>query len=161
MKYRRLTTEELESLEDEFVKFLASNQVTADEWVKLKEADSNKVHDFIELFSDIVLDKVFSNIEYLQHRSRQVIRVFWMQEDKVILTGLQISDPTKDLTNPLHLQVLGNPEERIEGVKVFQTEKAYKKPRTEEIFEMIETYGCQPAPQAMFDMLAKMGPNNV
>lgn len=156
MKYRRLTKDELESLEEDFVQFLASNQVTADEWIKLKEENSDKVHDFIELFSDIVLEKVFSNIQYLQHRSKQVIRVFWMGEDKITMTGLQLSDPTKDLTNPLHLQLLSDPEQLVKGVKVFQMEKEYTKPRAEEIFEMMEAYACQPAPKAMFDMLVNM-----
>ncbi|MCP4443050.1 MAG: hypothetical protein GY810_29440 [Aureispira sp.] len=156
MKYRRLTMDELESLEEDFVKFLASNQITADEWVKLKEQESERVHELIELFSDIVMQKVLTNIEYLQHRSKQVIRVFRFGKDKITMTGLQLSDTSKDLTNPVHLQLLSDPEQLSNGVKIFQMEKEYKMSREEEIFDMMESYGCQPAPKAMFDMLVNL-----
>ncbi len=41
MKYRRLDKEELEELEQEFIKFLAVNTVTADDWAKIQWGNSN------------------------------------------------------------------------------------------------------------------------
>ena len=37
MKYTRLTKEQFEELHQEFINFLATQSITADEWLKLKE----------------------------------------------------------------------------------------------------------------------------
>ena len=82
MRFRRLTEEELEPLQEDFVQFLASNQITAKEWLEMKANNLEKVHDLIDLFSDIVLEKVFGSLEYLQHRTKDTIRVFYCQDNK-------------------------------------------------------------------------------
>ena len=56
MRFRRLTKNELEHLEEDFVRFLASNQITADEWEKFKTEQPQKVHELLDIFSDIVLE---------------------------------------------------------------------------------------------------------
>lgn len=156
MRFRRLTTEELESLEQDFVQFLAANHITAKEWGGLKDNDPIRVEQLIETFSDIVLEKVFSKIQYLQHRTKDVIRVFHCQDDKIVMTGLQITDPTKDLTNPDDLEVLSNPQSINGSVKVFQMEKEYTEQRPDEVFRMMYKDGCQIAPQGMFEVLESM-----
>lgn len=156
MRFRRLTTEELDALEEDFVHFLASNQITAKEWLALKEQNSERVHELIDLFSDIVLEKVFSKIDCLQHRTKDTIRVFYCQDDKITMTGLQISDPNKDLTNPEDLAVLANPNTLDGSVKVFQMEKVYGQERSDEVFSMMYKDGCQMADKSMFDALVKM-----
>lgn len=156
MRFRRLTNEELETLEDDFVQFLASNHITAKEWVSLKENKVAKVEELIGLFSDIVLEKVFSKIDCLQHRTKDTIRVFYCQEDKITMTGLQINDPSKDLTNPEDLTVLADPNSLNGSVKVFQVDKTYSQDRSDEVFSMLYKDGCQPASKSMFDALVKM-----
>ena len=59
MKYRRLNEAELKDLEQDFIRFLASNQVTADDWKKLKDSKSDQADGLIGLFSDQVFDKVY------------------------------------------------------------------------------------------------------
>lgn len=156
MRFRRLTKEELEPLEGDFIQFLASNHITAREWLGLKENNQKKVEELIGLFSDIVLEKVFSKMDCLQHRTKDTIRVFYCQEDKITMTGLQISDPSKDLTNPADLNVLANPASLKGSVKVFQMDKAYGQERADEVFNMLYKDGCQPASKSMFDALVKM-----
>ena len=156
MRFRRLTNEELETLEEDFVQFLASSHITAKEWVALKENNQEKVEELIGLFSDIVLEKVFSKMDCLQHRTKDTIRVFYCQEEKISMTGLQISDPSKDLTNPEDLAVLADPASLNGSVKVFQIEKAYVQERADEVFSMLYKDGCQPASKSMFDALSKM-----
>ena len=156
MRFRRLTTEELETLEPDFVQFLASNHITAKEWMALKEEASEKVQDLLDMFSDIVLEKVFNSIEYLQHRTKNTIRVFYCQEKKITMTGLQISDPNKDLTNPDDLALLTNPESIVGAVKLFQIDKDYAAERADEVFSMMYKDGCQTASKGMFDVLVKM-----
>ncbi|MDC0231135.1 DUF6495 family protein [Aureispira] len=156
MRFRRLTEEELTPLKEDFIQFLASNQITAKEWIDMKAADSDKVHDLIDMFSEIVLEKVFGTLEYLQHRTKDTIRVFHCQENKITMTGLQITDPSKDLTNAKDLVVLSDPEAIQGKIKVFQMDKNYSQKRPDEVYGMMSKNGCQPAPKGMFDLLTKM-----
>ncbi|MCH2023385.1 MAG: DUF6495 family protein [Saprospiraceae bacterium] len=156
MRFRRLTEEELTALKEDFIQFLASNQITANEWLDMKAENADKVHDLIDMFSEIVLEKVFGNLEYLQHRTKDTIRVFYCQKDKITMTGLQITDPSRDLTNPKDLEILSNPDAIQGKVKVFQMDKKYSQKRPDEVYSMMSNNGCQPAPKGMFDLLVKM-----
>ena len=42
MKFSRLSLSELESLEKEFIEFLAANGIDSDYWVKLKKEENRK-----------------------------------------------------------------------------------------------------------------------
>lgn len=156
MRFRRLKKEELESLEQDFVQFLATHQITAQDWLRLRDEDSDKVYELIDIFSDIVLEKVYNQIEYLQHRTKDTIRVFHCQTDKITMTGLQISDATRDLTNPEDLALLSQPNGVKGSVKIFQLEKAYQEGRSDEVFQMMHRDGCQPASASMFSALMDM-----
>ena len=76
MKYRRLTNDELTELEKEFVRFLASNHITALDWEKLKGHDPKRVESLIEVFSDIVFEKILQGIEYLEFKTPTDIKTF-------------------------------------------------------------------------------------
>jgi hypothetical protein len=156
MRFRRLSKEELVPLEEDFIQFLAAHQITAKDWVDLKKNNIPKVDQLVEVFSDIVLEKVFSTIQYLQHRTKDTIRVFYCQEEKITMTGLQISDPSKDLTDAADLALLTQAN-AIEGkVKLFQIDKVYSKQRSDEVFAMMHKDGCRPAPKGMFEVLESM-----
>lgn len=156
MRFRRLTQEEFEQLESDFVQFLASNHITAKDWESMKVQQAEKVHELLDMFSDIVLEKVFGKIAYLQHRSKDTIRVFQCQEKQLSMIGFKIEDSTKDLTNPEHLALLANPQMLQGSVKIFQIERPYQTERPDEVFEMMHKSGCQIAPQGMYEMLESM-----
>ena len=42
LKYRRLSKEELEALEDEFVKFLSAQSISAPDWQNIKSQNPRK-----------------------------------------------------------------------------------------------------------------------
>ena len=50
-RYRRLTVEELEGVRPEFVKFLASEGIAADDWERKLQEDSSDVLACIDAFS--------------------------------------------------------------------------------------------------------------
>ena len=58
MKYKRLSVEELQALEQEFINFLAAAQITAPDWVKMKENEFAKAEELVDVFSYMVFDKV-------------------------------------------------------------------------------------------------------
>ena len=57
MKYRVLSTKELEPLKDDFIKFLSANTITGEDWAKIKSSKPNQALKLIEVFSDIVWEK--------------------------------------------------------------------------------------------------------
>ena len=138
MKYRLLSSEELKELEPEFINFLATNHITAQDWVKLKGENPEKVDKLIEIFSDIVMEKVLQKIEYLEVREEKSIMVFRFLEEKVSLAGItakEVSDV--DFTNPATVASLALKVD--EGnLEVFKTEKPYFKSKPEEVFDLVK-----------------------
>lgn len=142
MKYRKLSVEELESLEKEFIQFLASNTVTCPDWEKIKSEKPDRAEELIEMFSDIVMEKALSNIKYLEHISPLSIKSFWFQKDKVSLIGIDV-DPSEnvDFTTPEGLKRLTETSNSSKPLKIYSTDKSYDKNREEELFEMLNK-GC-------------------
>lgn len=133
--------DELTELEPEFVQFLSSNQITADDWLTLKEHEPEKVNKLIELFSDIVLDKVLKKVEYVEKRERNSILIFRFLKETVSLVGLT-SKIDIDFTNPASIEDLARSPEKYSGkVEYFKNEKAYSKSREEEVFAVIDSGG--------------------
>lgn len=156
MRFRRLTKNELEKLEDDFITFLASQTITAKEWDLLKTNNPEKVHELLDVFSDIVLEKVFDKMQYLQHRTNDTIRVFKCDADVITMTGLHVNDSQVDLTRTEDLQRLTDPSNIRGMVNVFQMEKKYRSNKPDEIFQMMHQNGCQVASEDMFNSLVDM-----
>ena len=71
MRYRRLTSEELESVEVEFTKFLASQGLDAAEWQKVKSDNPHKVEQLLDEFSTFFWDSTTSRITYLEKVTKE------------------------------------------------------------------------------------------
>ena len=63
MKYRRLTKEQFEELHQEFINFLATQQVTADEWENLKKNKPDLAETELDVFSDLIWEGVLNKAE--------------------------------------------------------------------------------------------------
>lgn len=140
MKFRRLTNEELQDLEQEFIQFLVANTVTGDEWVKLKEEEPDKAEGLIEVFSDIVLEKVVKNIQYLEYRTPVDIKTFHCLEDKIVMNGLRMEgeadiDLTTDLPPAEMFKKLQSSDAKLQ---IYTAEKGYVPDREAELFRMLE-----------------------
>jgi hypothetical protein len=81
-RFRSLTQEELKALETEFKQFLIINQLYDKEWRELAAKDPQKAQEFIDLFSDIVLEKTYSKAQGLVQMGRDFIALFFLQETK-------------------------------------------------------------------------------
>lgn len=157
MKYRRLTTEELKDLEKPFTKYLATNGIPADDWVKIKANDTAKQEELIEYFSDLIFEQSLEKIEYLEFRSAREIQVFNCQTDKIVLMALQMEgnspidfrkeNPSKENLDKIH--------EAGASLNVYSAEKKYAKERKQELFEMMEK-GCLISNKSMFDALQQL-----
>ncbi len=98
MKYQRLTKEQLEELHLEFINFLATQSITADEWEDIKINKPQVAEDEIDIFSDLVWEKVLTNAQYLERFSKDQIHLFELQEDQMRLIAVKVNNDTIDIT---------------------------------------------------------------
>lgn len=142
MKYRRLNKEELEELEPEFVRFLATNGIPASDWVKMKDDTPSRVNALIEQFSDIVFERILSNVTHLEHRSPRDLRLFRCDKDKIYLIGLKLDGATTiDFTENIAAETMLKQFKNAPfgaSLKMYRAEKSYKKTRELELFDMME-----------------------
>ena len=139
MKYRRLTEEELQALEQEFVNFLAAAQITGPDWEKMKINEPQVAEELIDAFSDLVYEKVLKNIQLLEYRDAKTLNIFKFEEDKILLLGLRVKEKSEmDLTKPESFK-LNNLT--ISSLTVIKTERKYSKSKEMEVFELIQN-GC-------------------
>jgi hypothetical protein len=154
MKYKRLTIDELTALQPDFVNFLASMQITAPDWEKMKLNEGEKANELVDVFSDVVYDKVLSRISYLEYRDAKTLNIFYFGEDKIRLVGLRVKEGGKlDLTAPNVLDQWG--ENNNASVNVVRSERAYEKEKQLEIFELLQS-GCLITDDKLFRLLSSI-----
>ncbi len=141
MKYRRLRPDELRELEREFVRFLAANTITADEWERLKEHETERAEKMLDIFSDFVFDQTLQRIEYLEFKSPKDIKTFHCLDRKIILNGLRVEgssalDFTQDLSAEQMLSLVRLAEAQV---KLYTAEKGYRPNRERELFNLLES----------------------
>jgi hypothetical protein len=151
MKYKRLTSEELEALQQDFINFLASAQITGSDWEKMKRDENEKANELVDVFSDLVYDKVLGKISYLEYRDSKTLNIFYFGVEKVQLTGLRVKETsTLDLTSPDVISQWNSANNA--SVNIVRSEKKYEKERQQEIFELLQT-GCMITDDRLFKLL--------
>lgn len=132
MKFRRLTLEELNELEKEFIEFLIVNGIEAQDWTDLKENEPDKAEKIVEQFSDVVFTSIFRKNQFVDLIAKNEIRCFQFLENKVVLVGVKSNADTTDFrkNTPTELSK--------QEFEVYNTDKTFSKSREEEMFELIE-----------------------
>ena len=64
-KYRLLSTEELLDFEKEFIDYLIVNGIDAREWESMQSSNKEDYNRIIELFSDVVFEKILRQTRFL------------------------------------------------------------------------------------------------
>ncbi len=150
-KYRLLNKTELQELEKEFVEYLVLNGITAEDWEKAKSEDISRAEKVIDLFSDVVFETILRKINYLEYRDKNSLQVFQCLPEKLVVVSMESSESEKvDFTDPAFIQSASiNPPRSL---KVFTTDRVYKRDREAELFEMLQT-GCVIADDKLFKTL--------
>lgn len=137
MKYTLLTKEQFENLHHEFAVFLASQQIDAKEWEKIKTEKPTIALEEMQLFSDIVWENVLTKVNYIEHISSQHLNLFKCEIDTISRIYIKIELIEIDLTTANGLDWLIN-NLKDERVQIFRGSKVYLSDRNEEIFKLIE-----------------------
>jgi len=91
LKFRSLTAQELAELETEFKQFLILNELYDAEWRALASRDPAKAQGFIDLFSNIVLEKAYSHMPGLLQIGDNFVSVFDLRQDPWQLYHFQLT----------------------------------------------------------------------
>jgi hypothetical protein len=101
MKYKRLTKEQLEELHPEFINFLATQSITAEEWKQLKEEKPDVAEEELDVFSDLIWEGVLTKVKYLENISEQHMHLFELTEKEMKLLSVKVMNPEIDLRTKL------------------------------------------------------------
>lgn len=129
-------------------------QITAPDWERMKKVEQEKANELIDVFSDVVYDKVLSKISYLEYRDIKTLNVFYFAEDKIRLVGLRVKEGGKlDLTAPDVLEQWT--ENNNASVNIVRSERDYEKEKQLEIFELLQN-GCLITDDKLFKLLSSI-----
>ena len=124
MKYTRLSKEQFEELHQEFINFLATQSITAEEWKDIKTNKPEVAEQELDVFSDLVWEGVLTKAEYLENISPQHMYLFYLGETEIELIGLKLNTKEVDLTTS---EGFGWLRENLmdDAVELFNAKKAY------------------------------------
>jgi hypothetical protein len=101
MKYQRLTKEQFEELHQEFINFLATQSITAQEWSELKATKPEVAEQELDVFSDLIWEGVLSKVNYLENISAQQMHLFSVEKKQIRLISVKVLNPDIDLTTQI------------------------------------------------------------
>jgi hypothetical protein len=152
LRFKRLSSAELQELEPEFIHFLASQSITADDWLHIKENNEERLNDLLDVFSDMVFERVFMKVKYVEHLSPKDLMIFHCLPDKIQLVGIQISEESGiDLTEENFFDKWQE-HATDHGVYIYFKERAYTENREDAIFQLVES-GCMVTNEKLFNTL--------
>lgn len=137
MKYARLTKEQFEELHQEFINFLASQSITAQEWSEIKENKPEMVEQELDVFSDLVWEGVLNQAKFLEHVSPSQIYLFKITEFTLNLIAVKIDHPTIDVTTP-HGYTWLQQNLMADSVSLYTSAKNISDERNKDIFALIQ-----------------------
>ncbi len=137
MKYARLTKEQFEELQEEFINFLATQSITAHEWQNIKINKAEVAEQELDIFSDLVWEGVLSKTEYLEHISTKQMHLFSLNESDMQVIAVKLNNEEIDLTtkdgfNWLRDNLLN------ESVEFLQAKKGYSEDKNLDKFKLIQ-----------------------
>ena len=137
MKYTRLTKEQFEQLNQEFINFLATQSITAKEWKEIKKQKPAVAEEELDIFSDLVWEGVLSKVDYLENIAPQHMYLFSAGKTQLRLIGLKIKRQEIDLTTKDGFAWL---RENLmsDEVELFNAEKSIETDKNIKIFELIK-----------------------
>ena len=136
MKYARLTKEQFEELHQEFINFLATQSVTADEWGNLKVNKPEMAEMELDVFSDLIWEGALNKAEYLEHISPQHMYLFRLADDKMFVIALTLKNKIDITTTEGYKWLRENLMD--ENVEFLQADKEYSDDKNLDKFKMIE-----------------------
>lgn len=137
MKYTRLTKEQFEEMHQEFINFLATQSITAEEWENIKKDKPDVAEEELDIFSDLIWEGVLNKVEFLEHFSPNQIFLFHITETTINLIAVKVENEAIDITTREGYQWLQT-NLMNEMVNIYTSSKALTNDRNKDIFALIK-----------------------
>ncbi|MBL7883044.1 MAG: hypothetical protein JNL69_03175 [Bacteroidia bacterium] len=154
MIYKQLSSEELKALEKDFIAFLAHAQITGPDWEKMKQNELAKAEELIDVFSDVVYDKVLKKIKFLEYREPKSLHIYKCNNDNIELVGLKVNEHSNLNLTAENVFEQWNANNNA-SVTIVKSKRDYIKEREMEVFELLQT-GCLITDDKLFTVLSKL-----
>jgi len=137
MRYAQLTKEQFEELHEEFALFLATQKIDISEWELIKKDKPEIADEELNLFSDLVWEKVLGKSKYLEHFSEGAINLFKCNDDEMLRVVVKSTEDNFDFTQKDKFEwFLDNSQD--EKFEYFRGKKKYSKERNDDIFDLVQ-----------------------
>lgn len=137
MKYIRLTKQQFEELHQEFINFLATQSITANEWETIKKSKPKVAEEELDVFSDLVWEGVLGKVTYLENISRQQMHLFNLSDKEMKLISVKILNPDIDLNTSLGFNWFKK-NWQSDFVEYLNASKAYTEDKNLDKFKLIQ-----------------------
>lgn len=137
MKYTRLTKEQFEELHQEFINFLATQSITAQEWEDIKTKQPEVAEEELDIFSDLVWEGVLQKAEYLENIAPQQIFLFKLEDVHMSLIGVKVLDNSKNINTKEGYRWLQQ-NYMTDAVEFVTGTKKYSNDPQKDIFNLIQ-----------------------
>jgi len=137
MKYNRLSKEQFEELQQEFINFLATQSISANEWEEIKQQKPETAEEELDVFSDLIWEGVLEQVTYLEHFSPNQMYLFHISQEEIDLIAVTVGNQAIDITTREGYQWL---QKNImeDSVNLFTSTKAISAERNKDIFALIQ-----------------------
>ncbi len=137
MRYAQLTKEQFEELHEEFALFLATQKIDISEWELIKKDKPEIADEELNLFSDLVWEKVLGKSKYLEHFSEGAINLFKCNDEEMLRVVVKSTKDNFDFTQKDKFEwFLDNSQD--DSFEYFRGKKKYSKERNDDIFDLIQ-----------------------
>jgi hypothetical protein len=116
---------------------LILNEIYGDDWEKLNQENPEKAQSLVDIFSDNVLDKVYSKIDFLEKRASKAFSVFSVTNTDIETITIQ-SNNLELFTNE-QIEVALN--KHLAELEIFCGTKKNETTKSDEVFKLIQS-GC-------------------
>ncbi|MDB3977047.1 DUF6495 family protein [Flavobacteriaceae bacterium] len=137
MKYARLTKEQLDSLQQEFINFLATQTITANEWNTIKKEKPEVAEQEIDVFSDLVWEGALGQAKFLENISPTVLFLFKLEELQMSLISIKVDKEGIDITTKKGYEWLQK-NYVSDDVAFYTAKKEYTEDKHLDIFKLIQ-----------------------
>ncbi|MCM4156479.1 DUF6495 family protein [Gramella sp. AN32] len=137
MKYARLTKEQFEEMHQEFINFLATQSITAEEWKEIKASKPEIAEKELDIFSDLIWEGVLNKVEYLEHFSQNQMFLFQITENDMKLIAIKVLNEDIDITTRSGYTWLQK-NLMDDLVDIYTSTKTIQEDRNKDIFALIQ-----------------------
>lgn len=137
MKYTRLTKEQFEELHQEFINFLASQSITAQEWEEIKTQKPEVAEEELDVFSDLIWEGVLDKVTHLEHFSPRQMYLFHITQVEIHLIAVKVNNEAIDITTREGYQWLQK-NLMDDSVNLYTSSKVLTDDRNKDIFALIQ-----------------------